>query len=126
MPASLIIEGMAQSAGILVGHAGAFREKVILAKIRRAELDREVVPGQTIRYTATIERLDGIGASTQGIVELLDHTSQSAPVEIGRIDLMFSYLDQNMGGRDFPEHNFVFGEGFKTLLRTSGVDVPSA
>ena len=32
MPASLIIEGMAQTAGILVGHAEGFREKVILAK----------------------------------------------------------------------------------------------
>ena len=30
MPASLIVEGMAQAAGILVGHAEDFREKVIL------------------------------------------------------------------------------------------------
>jgi len=28
-----------------------------------------------------------------------------------------------MAGAAFPEHNFVFGEGFKTLLRTSGIDV---
>jgi hypothetical protein len=36
---------------------------------------------------------------------------------------MFSHLDQNMAGESFPEHNFVFGEGFKTLLRTSGIAV---
>ncbi len=33
MPNSLIIEGMAQTAGILVSHANDFSEKVILAKI---------------------------------------------------------------------------------------------
>ena len=32
MPNTLIIEGMAQTAGILVGRTGDFKEKVILAK----------------------------------------------------------------------------------------------
>src|ERR1043165_193699 len=64
MPASLIIEGMAQTAGILVGHPEGFREKVILAKVSVAELDREVFPGQTLRYTATIRQMDTMGAST--------------------------------------------------------------
>ena len=127
MPASLIIEGMAQSAGILVGHAEDFREKVVLAKISRAELDRDAGPGMTLRYTATIERMDAIGASTKGVVELFAHASPDAGwVRVGSIDLMFSHLDNNMGaagsrGDAFPEHNFVFGESFKTLLRSSGV-----
>jgi 3-hydroxyacyl-[acyl-carrier-protein] dehydratase len=123
MPASLIVEGMAQTAGILVGHAGGFAEKVILAKVGLAELDREVTPGQTLRYTATIRQLDRQGASTDGIVEVLDHASGSTPVKIGRIDLMFSHVDQNMAGVQFPEHNFVFGEQFKTVLRMSGIPV---
>lgn len=129
MPASLIIEGMAQTAGILVGHAEGFRQKVILAKIQRAELTREAGPGMTLRYTATIERLDAAGAATKGIVELLDHATAGAGwVQIGAIDLIFSHLDQNMGGAGrageaFPAHNFVFGETFKTLLRTSGIAV---
>ena len=45
------------------------------------------------------------------------------PEPIGRIDLMFSHIDQNMAGHAFPEHNFVFGESFKTLLRMSGISV---
>src|ERR1043165_10223022 len=73
MPASLIVEGMAQSAGILVGHADAFREKVVLAKVSIAELEREATPGTTLRYTATIQQMDKMGASTAGTVELLDH-----------------------------------------------------
>lgn len=125
MPASLIIEGMAQTAGILVGHTGQFKEKVILAKISKAELSRDAGPGMTLRYTATMERFDPLGASTAGLVELMDHAHPGAGgggfVEIGRIDLMFSHIDQNMAGVEFPEHNFVFSESFRTLLRTSGI-----
>jgi len=125
MPACLIIEGMAQSAGILVGHAGGFAEKVILAKVSRAELNEEAVPGQTLRYTATIQNLDAAGAATTGVVELIDSGGSGAARTIGAIDLMFSHVDKNMAGAEFPEHNFVFSESFKTLLRTSGVEMPA-
>ncbi|MBL8746262.1 MAG: beta-hydroxyacyl-ACP dehydratase [Phycisphaerae bacterium] len=123
MPASLIIEGMAQSAGILVGHAGGFKEKVVLAKVNSAEITREALPGSTLRYTATMERFDTTGAATRGVVELIEQTS-GGPVctEIGRIDLMFSHLDQNLAGAEFPKHNFVFSDTFRTLLTTSGFE----
>ena len=122
MPASLILEGMAQTAGILVVHAEEFREEVILAKISKAELTADATPGTTLRYTAEIERMDTVGASTRGTIELLDHAKPELGFQpIGTIELMFSHLDQNMAGASFPEHNFVFGEGFKTLLRTSGI-----
>jgi 3-hydroxyacyl-[acyl-carrier-protein] dehydratase len=122
MPASLIIEGMAQTAGILVGHNEGFAEKVILAKVGLAELDREATPGTTLRYTAVMKQIDRMGASTEGTVELLDHARPADGWQkIGRIDLMFSHIDQNMAGLEFPEENFVFGESFKTLLRMSGV-----
>jgi 3-hydroxyacyl-[acyl-carrier-protein] dehydratase len=122
MPMSLIVEGMAQSAGILVGHAEGFREKVILAKVGKAELREDAGPGSTLRYTATIVQMDKGGASTQGVVELIEPgVGPAVPRVIGQIDLMFSHIDNNMSGLQFPEHNFVFGDGFKTLLRTSGI-----
>jgi len=129
MPACLIIEGMAQTAGVLVGHAEGFAYNVVLAKINRAELTREATPGCTLRYTAVIERMDELGASVKGSVDLLDHARahrEGAGWEpVGTIELMFSHLDNSQGGagragEDFPAHNFVFGEGFKTLLRSSG------
>lgn len=139
MPASLIIEGMAQTAGVLVGHAGDFREKVILAKVSRAEFERDATPGCTLRYTATIDRLDELGAVTLGVIELADPglcvrgdpDEDDPPLppttaeyeEIGRVDLMFSHIDNNLAGMQFPKHNFVFSEMFRTLLRQSGVDV---
>jgi len=135
LPAPLIIEGMAQTAGVLVGHARGFREKVILAKISRAELDADAHPGATLRYTATLDRIDDAGAATSGAVDLLDPapcapgadprvaTAPPAPaVPIGRVDLVFSHIDHNRAGVEFPAHNFVFGESFKTLLRVSGLE----
>jgi 3-hydroxyacyl-[acyl-carrier-protein] dehydratase len=120
MPASLMIEGMAQTAGIMVGHARDFQEKVILAKIGKASFDREALPGQTIVYESTMERIDDAGASTTGIVKLIDHRKGGEATEIGRIELMFSHIDQNMRGLDFPEHNFVFTDQFMDLLKRSG------
>lgn len=125
MPASLMIEGMAQTAGVLVGHAGQFREKVVLAKVSDATIDADAGPGMTVRYTAEISQIDEKGAATSGTIELLDHANANAGYRpIGTVDLMFSHVDQNRSGLEFPEHNFVFGDSFKTLLRTSGIEVP--
>lgn len=123
MPACFIIEGMAQTAGILVGSVNRFKEKVILAKVQKATLERDVVPGQTIRYTATIERVDPGGASTTGIVDYRGYKpGEDDWRRIGAIDLMFSHIDQNMAGLEFPEENFVFSENFRTILRAAGLE----
>src|SRR5271165_260010 len=68
VPHSLIVEGMAQTAGILVGEARHFAEKVILAKIGKATFHRLVRPGDTIAYSATIQQLSEQGASISGTV----------------------------------------------------------
>jgi 3-hydroxyacyl-[acyl-carrier-protein] dehydratase len=111
VPHSLIVEGMAQTAGILVGEARNFAEKVILAKIGRATFHRLVRPGETLTFAAKIEQLSEQGASIHGTV-----TSAGDPV--ADIQLMFSHIDQNLAGLEFPEHNFVFTEQFTELLRT--------
>jgi 3-hydroxyacyl-[acyl-carrier-protein] dehydratase len=126
MPASLMIEGMAQTAGILVGSINHFREKVILAKIVLARFDKDVFPGQTIRYEAEIERIDTLGASTSGIVKRLSHMGGGGPAgqweTIGEVSLMFSHLDQNLAGLEFPEDNFVFSDNFRMILRNAGME----
>ena len=108
-PASLIVEGMAQTAGILVGEAKGFREKVILAKIGKADFHRLVRPGETLRYHATAETISDSGASILGRV-----TCGEEPV--AEISLMFSHIDQNLAGIGFPKHNFVFSGQFMELL----------
>ena len=109
MPASLMIEGMAQTAGILVGQARGFQEKVILAKVAKAEFDDIVTPGDQITYEAEIVAISPEAAATRGIV-------RKNGQEIGRVDLMFSHVDQNMAGLEFPQENFVFTGQFERLV----------
>lgn len=109
VPHSLIVEGMAQTAGILVGEAGKFQEKVILAKIGKAEFHRLVRPGETIIFEARIEQMSEQGASTSGTVKVGEDL-------VAEMEIMFSHIDQNMSGMKFPEHNFVFTEQFASLL----------
>src|SRR6201992_2930679 len=111
VPHSLIVEGMAQTGGILVGEARNFSEKVILAKVGKATFHRLVRPGDTITFSAKIDQLNEQGASIAGTV-----TCDSQLV--AEIELMFSHIDQNMAGIEFPEHNFVFTEQFTELLKT--------
>jgi 3-hydroxyacyl-[acyl-carrier-protein] dehydratase len=115
VPQTLIIEGMAQTAGILVGEARDFREKVILAKIGRATFHRLVRPGDTIVFNARIEQLNEQGASIQGTVRCGSDL-------VAEIELMFSHIDQNIAGMKFPEHNFVFTEQFTELLRSFRIE----
>jgi 3-hydroxyacyl-[acyl-carrier-protein] dehydratase len=115
MPECLMIEAMAQTAGILVGEAKNFQEKVILAKISKAVFFDYVTPGDTIRLEAQIETIAPEAASTSGRITRADRL-------IAEIDLMFSHIDQNLAGKKFPEENFVFTGAFTSLLRDLMLD----
>lgn len=119
MPNTLVIEGMAQTAGILVGHANDFEERVILAKIGKATFTAAARPGYTLRYTATLDRLDASGAATSGQVDLIDPASAEVK-PLAQIDLLFSHIDQNRANLPLPDHNFVFTSQLMDLLRQSG------
>ena len=113
MPECLMIEAMAQTAGILVGEAKNFQEKVILAKIKKAVFFDFVKPGDSIKLEANMESIAPEAASTSGKITRSDKL-------IAEIDLMFSHIDQNLAGKEFPEENFVFGTEtsvFESLLR---------
>lgn len=115
MPECLMIEGMAQTAGILVGEARGFQEKVILAKIGKATFFDFVRPGDSIRLEAQIEMISSEAASTSGRIICGDQC-------IAEIDLMFSHIDQNLAGKKFPEANFVFTGTFTSFLRDFALD----
>lgn len=109
MPECLMIEAMAQTAGILVGEARNFEEKVILAKIKSAVFYHYVRPGDTIILRAEIESIVPEAAGTTGEIRRGDEL-------IAQISLMFSHIDNNLGGKQFPEENFVFTDMFNSLL----------
>jgi 3-hydroxyacyl-[acyl-carrier-protein] dehydratase len=109
MPECLMIEAMAQTAGILVGEAKKFQEKVILAKIKKAVFFDFVRPGDTLKIQAKIDSIADEAASTSGKITCGEKL-------VAEIDLMFSHIDQNLAGKQFPEENFVFTDMFKSLL----------
>ncbi len=115
MPECLMIEAMAQTAGILVGQVNDFREKVVLAKISKAVFFDFVRPGDTLRIEAQIGSIAPEAASTSGCI-LRDEQI------IAEIDLMFSHVDQNLAGKKFPQENFVFTGLFTSLLRDIVLD----
>jgi 3-hydroxyacyl-[acyl-carrier-protein] dehydratase len=130
MPASLMIEGMAQTAGMLVGETRGFKEKVILAKINRATFERIVLPGETVVYRARIASVNEGGASIEGTVATRKYVKGvQTEFPVGHIDMLFSHIDQNMAGQKFPEDNFVFNPGFMALFdgycRELDIVVPS-
>jgi len=115
MPECLMIEAMAQTGGILVGQAGDFQEKVVLAKISKVVFFDFVRPGDTLRIEVEIDMMAPEAASTRGKITRQDQI-------IAEIDLMFSHVDQNLAGKTFPEENFVFTGTFKTLMRDLVLD----
>jgi 3-hydroxyacyl-[acyl-carrier-protein] dehydratase len=109
MPASLILEGLAQTGGILVGEANQFREKVVLAKVPAAKYHREAMPGETLSYHAEIVDLRPEGAVVKGRVT-------SGGDLVAEAEIFFAHLDQNRGKQVFGDQNFVFGSELKGLI----------
>lgn len=107
-PVSLMIEGMAQTGGILVGQACDFEHDVVLAKITRAEVHELVCPGDQLTYEAIIENLSDQAASITG-------TIRKNGEEIGQVRLMFSHANNNISGLELPEQ-FVFTGSFQRMV----------
>ncbi|MEO1496443.1 MAG: beta-hydroxyacyl-ACP dehydratase [Planctomycetota bacterium] len=62
MPNTLIAEGMAQTAGLLVSELYEFQELVVLAKFTKLSFEGLVRPGEAIQYHARIGRTVDAGA----------------------------------------------------------------
>ena len=86
MPATLVLEGMAQTAGILVADALDYRRQVVLAKVGSVRLAFEPVPGDVIEYAAEIVELSESGS----VVKV---TSRIGGREHGESELYYGHLE---------------------------------
>ncbi len=109
MPAALILEGLAQTGGILVGEANDFREKVVLAKIPQAQFRRDVLAGEQLVYEVDLVQLRPEGAMVHGRVRVGDAL-------VAEADIFFAHLDQSRSGQLFGDRNFVFSGELKHML----------
>jgi 3-hydroxyacyl-[acyl-carrier-protein] dehydratase len=96
MPNSLIVEGMAQTGGLLVGEMGEFKNRVVLAKLSKALFHRPATPGETLRYTAVVQSVQPDGA----IVATTSHVGDELQAEA---EMWFAFLDERFPGKTLFE-----------------------
>ena len=109
MPASLIIEGLAQTGGILVGEAGGFAEKVVLAKIPRAEFFGVACAGDQLVYEVTLTDLRAEGA-------VVDAKAFLGGELLADVEIVFAHLDNTRANQIFGPKNFVFTQQLLGVL----------
>jgi 3-hydroxyacyl-[acyl-carrier-protein] dehydratase len=112
MPVSLMLEGLAQTGGILLGEASNFQEKVVLAKIGNARFTREALAGETLTYSTELIDFRPEGGTVQGKVYIGDE-------QIGEAEIMFMHLDKARSGAVFGDKDFVFAGELGNLLGLS-------
>ncbi|MFT5522724.1 MAG: 3-hydroxyacyl-[acyl-carrier-protein] dehydratase [Pirellulaceae bacterium] len=93
MPTSLIVEGMAQTGGLLVSQQSDFKDRVVLAKVGKAAFHRIALPGDTITYSANVEDIRPDGSIIKGTCCVGDEL-------LAEIDIVFAHLDDRFEGID--------------------------
>ena len=88
MPSSLILEGMAQTAGLLVCEHGGFVKQVVLAKVSKALFHNEAWPGDTLTYRATVVDIKDDGA----MATVTSHNGDTLQAEA---EIFFAHLQQS-------------------------------
>ncbi|MEZ6134735.1 MAG: 3-hydroxyacyl-ACP dehydratase FabZ family protein [Pirellulaceae bacterium] len=93
-PHSLIIEGMAQTGGLLLSQMEDFQLRVVLAKVSRAEFFELATPGDQLRLTAKLLSRQPDGAIVEGHVEVNGKPQ-------AELELTFAILDESFGNEPF-------------------------
>ena len=95
-PGSLIVEGMAQSGGLLVGENNHFTERVVLAKIAKSSFYELTLPGDQLVFTAALQDIQRDGAIVHGTV----HVGERLHAEM---ELVFAHLDARIAQQELFE-----------------------
>jgi len=97
MPNSLVVEGMAQTGGLIVADAINFQKRVVLAKVAAAQFHRDAVPGDTILFDATVLDLKPAGSLVHVTTRIADRGGDGAGVPQGEAELFFAHIDPGEG-----------------------------
>lgn len=111
MPGSLMIEGMAQTGGILLGETNDFAYNVILAKVPKVEFHSWACPGDQLIYTANLVDIREEGGSVEVKATVGDRLVAEAEimfVHLSSDDPQLSRIDQK---------NFVFKMNLLDILK---------
>jgi 3-hydroxyacyl-[acyl-carrier-protein] dehydratase len=109
VPNTLVLEGLAQTAGILAADAIDYRRQVVLAKVGRAEFRFDAVPGDVLRFTVEM-----VECSEEGSV--LQAASSVAGRAHGEAELFFGHI---LRGTAVPK--LFSNDEFKSWLDNLGI-----
>jgi 3-hydroxyacyl-[acyl-carrier-protein] dehydratase len=109
MPAPLMLEGLAQTGGILVGEANGYAKNVVLAKIPKASFRREARPGETLTYTTKLEQIGDVGGLVSGTVHVGDE-------QIGEAEIFFAHVGPEQLKELTGSDNFVFTGNLQKMV----------
>jgi 3-hydroxyacyl-[acyl-carrier-protein] dehydratase len=110
MPAALMIEGLAQTGGILVGEANGYSKNVVLAKVAKATFRREAIAGESLTYTTTLLQLGDVGGLVAGTVHVADEL-------IGEAEIFFAHVEADQFSKlTGSTENFVFTGNLKSMV----------
>ncbi|NQT16364.1 MAG: beta-hydroxyacyl-ACP dehydratase [Planctomycetes bacterium] len=109
MPCSVIVEGLAQTGGILVSELKKYEKEVVLAKVSKAVFHRPALPGDTMAYSAEIVDVHPEGAIVRGTSHIGDELH-------AEFELFFAYL----GGR-LAELELIRPDELLGMLRLYGL-----
>ena len=110
MPGSLILEGLAQTGGILLGEANSFEHNVILAKVPKLSFHSWAMPGDSLIYTAKLIDVRDEGGSVECTAYVGDRL-------VAEAEIVFIHLnsdDPALGAID--QKNFVFSMNLMGIL----------
>ena len=108
MPAPLILEGLAQTGGILVGEANGYEKNVVLAKMS-ARFHREALAGEQLTYVTSLVDLNETGARVSA-------TAHSDGELVAEADIMFAHVTAAQLPPGLPDTKFVFSGELTHLL----------
>jgi len=109
MPNSLVVEGLAQTGGLLVSEHGGFAERVVLAKISKAKFHCHGAPGDTLTYRTTIDDISKQGAMITATSHIGDRLQAEA-------EIFFAHLDSAVDDRQLFDP-----ATFRTMLTVLGI-----
>ena len=112
MPGSLMLEGMAQTGGILLGETHDFEHIVILAKVPKVTYHSWACPGDTLTYSAEL-----LEARQEGGITKV--TATCGERLVAEAEIVFIHLDESSGAaipQNVDQKNFVFELGLMSIL----------
>ncbi len=115
MPGSLILEGMAQTGGILLGESHNFKHLVFLAKVPKVTFHKPARPGDQLIYTATLENATEEGGMTKVTATCGDEL-------VAQAEIMFAHVSEEEAGipKGASQKNVV-EIGLMGILAESGI-----